>query len=190
VSDDVASTGNVVRVSREGERSGVPRDLASAVLRRSTPNDLESFRECLDAVAQERRWLAMVSAPPLDAIRAYLLANAPIRFVASAAGRVVGWCDVTPSQLEGFRHSGTLGMGLLPAFRGRGLGRALLEQTLAAAREAGPTRIELEVFASNVGAIALYERFGFAHEGRKRSGRLLDGRYEDIVCMALMTDRV
>lgn len=48
-------------------------------------------------------------------------------------------------------------------------------------------RIELEVFASNVAAIALYERLGFVHEGRKRSARILDGRIEDMLCMALVT---
>ena len=53
----------------------------------------------------------------------------------------------------------------------------------------GLTRIELEVYESNQPAIALYERYGFAHEGRKRRGRILDGRSEDIVCMALLREQ-
>jgi RimJ/RimL family protein N-acetyltransferase len=48
----------------------------------------------------------------------------------------------------------------------------------------GFTRIELEVFESNARAIALYERRGFVHEGRKRAARILDGRTEDVLCMA------
>jgi ribosomal protein S18 acetylase RimI-like enzyme len=106
--------------------------------------------------------------------------------VAVKGDEVVGWCDVTPNRREGFRHSGVLGMGLLAGFRGRGLGRKLLGETIAAAHAAGLTRLELEVLASNEAAVALYERSGFTHEGRKRGARMLDDRAEDILCMALV----
>lgn len=48
-------------------------------------------------------------------------------------------------------------------------------------------RAELEVFASNRPAIALYEAAGFVHEGVKRRARKLEGVYDDIVLMAIMT---
>jgi ribosomal protein S18 acetylase RimI-like enzyme len=153
-------------------------------IRRSADGDTEGFWRCLDAVARERRWLAFLEAPPLEDTKAFLAAMAPIQMVAVEDDRVVGWCDVTPSPREGFRHSGTLGMGLLPELRGRGLGSRLLAATLEAARAAGLSRIELEVLASNDAAVALYERHGFRHEGRKRAARILDGRVEDLLCMA------
>ena len=161
-------------------------DSCEVLVRRSTREDIESFHRCLDAVARERRWLAFLQAPPLESVRDFVLSASPIQFVAMARGEVAGWCDVTPNQLEGFRHCGTLGMGLLPDFRGRGLGRRLLQETIDATREAGLTRIELEVFASNQIATRLYERFGFTHEGRKHGARLLDGQLEDNLCMALL----
>jgi ribosomal protein S18 acetylase RimI-like enzyme len=77
-------------------------------------------------------------------------------------------------------------MGLVAPFRGRGLGRKLLQEAIRAAHDAGLRRIELEVLASNENAIALYERTGFLHEGRKQAARVLDGRAEDILCMALL----
>ena len=40
-------------------------------------------------------------------------------------------------------------MGLLPEWRGRGVGRRLLEATLAKARRSGFKRIELDVHADN-----------------------------------------
>ncbi|MFQ5745385.1 MAG: GNAT family N-acetyltransferase, partial [Acidobacteriota bacterium] len=92
----------------------------------------------------------------------------------------------TASRREGFRHSGVLGMGLLVGFRGRGLGRKLLRETIDAAHAAGLTRLELEVLASNEKAIVLYERSGFVREGRKRDARILNNRAEDILCMALL----
>jgi RimJ/RimL family protein N-acetyltransferase len=100
---------------------------------------------------------------------------------------VVGWCDIVRFGLEGFQHSGRLGMGLLAHVRGQGVGRRLAEATIDAAKARGIERIELEVFASNVRAIRLYERLGFAHEGVRLRARKLDGAYDDNVLMALVT---
>lgn len=45
-------------------------------------------------------------------------------------------------------------------------------------------RVELEVFASNTAAIALYEKLGFVVEGRKSRARKVDGAYDDDLIMA------
>lgn len=164
---------------------------AGVVLRESTPADAEGFRACLDAVARERRWLAFVEAPPLDTVRNFLereRGRGMIQLVAAAGSQIVGWCDAIPRRAEGFRHSADLGMGLLPGYRGRGLGRALLLGTLAGARRAGLLRVQLEAYASNTAALALYERCGFQREGRRRRARLLDGRAEDVIEMAILFD--
>jgi len=75
-----------------------------------------------------------------------------------------------------------------PEFRGKGIGRQLVDATVRAARQAGLTRVELEVFSSNTNAIALYERYGFQHEGLHRRGRIIDGRVEDVLLMGLLLD--
>jgi RimJ/RimL family protein N-acetyltransferase len=152
--------------------------------RRSTPEDAESFRRCLDLVARERKWLGFLEAPSLEEVEDFLRTDRPIQFLAERGGEVLGWCDVIPDQRPGFRHSGTLGMGVAPGFRGIGIGRKLLQLTLEAAFQEGLSRVELEVFASNGPAIALYERAGFRMEGRKRGARVLDGRSEDVLVMA------
>ncbi|HEU4978168.1 MAG TPA: GNAT family N-acetyltransferase [Solirubrobacteraceae bacterium] len=46
--------------------------------------------------------------------------------------------------------------------RGAGLGRALVEAAIAAARARGARRMELDVNERNAAAIALYESFGFS----------------------------
>ena len=158
------------------------------VLRLGTPDDDESFWRCLDAVARERRFLAMVEAPPLEQARAFLAEareRGMVQFLALEGTRVVGWCDIGPKPLEGFRHVGTLGMGLLPDQRGRGLGARLLALAVSGACERGLARVELEVYGSNDAALLLYRRAGFVSEGRKRAARILDGRVDDIECMAL-----
>lgn len=78
-------------------------------------------------------------------------------------------------------------MGLLPQYRRQGLGRQLATKAIQAAHHVGIERVELEVFASNETAIALYRGLGFMTEGIKRRARKLDGKYEDNVLMALIS---
>ncbi len=150
---------------------------------------IESFRVCLDAVAKERRYLALTQAPPAEAVREFIrsaIARRVPQFVALDGNQVIGWCDVFPNERDGSTHVGRLGMGLLPEYRGQGSGRRLAEKTIALAREIGLERIELDVYASNKPAIALYQSLGFAVEGVKRKGRKLDGVYDDVVVMGLL----
>jgi ribosomal protein S18 acetylase RimI-like enzyme len=52
-------------------------------------------------------------------------------------------------------------LGILPAHRGRGLGTCLLLRSLEGFRQAGLSRVHLEVTAENEGAIRLYRHLGF-----------------------------
>lgn len=79
-------------------------------------------------------------------------------------------------------------MGIIPAYRGRGLGRRLLSAALNQARISGLIRVELSVHADNTRAVALYEKTGFIREGVQRRSVLIDGRFIDTVNMALMLD--
>ena len=60
-------------------------------------------------------------------------------------------------------------IAMRPAFRGRGIGTALLHHILAAARELGARRATLEVRASNAEALRLYERLEFYVAGTRRN---------------------
>ncbi|MEA5420226.1 ribosomal protein S18-alanine N-acetyltransferase [Spirulina sp. CCNP1310] len=55
-----------------------------------------------------------------------------------------------------------------PDYHRQGLGQLLLWQLLAQAARRGQARATLEVRASNEGAIALYEKFGFQRIGRRK----------------------
>lgn len=167
----------------------MPIDPARVRIVPSTEADLEAVRACIDAVALERRSLAFVAAPPLDETRAHVDAArlaGMVQFLALDGERTVGWCDVIPYLLGGFRHGGRLGMGLLPGFRGRGIARRLVLACIEEARRRGLDRVELEAYASSAPALARYEGLGFEHEGVKRCACTLDGAYEDIGLMALL----
>lgn len=59
-------------------------------------------------------------------------------------------------------------MGVLPDFRGRGLGRVLMSALIDVARLWGSERVFLEVRESNAAAISLYENSGFEVVGRTK----------------------
>lgn len=83
------------------------------------------------------------------------------------------------------RHVAYLGISVATEHQGQGVGRALMQGLLDYADGwAQLLRVELTVFADNARAIALYERFGFQHEGRARAYALRNGRYEDVLYMA------
>lgn len=92
-------------------------------LRRFEPRDLDSFLRCLDVVARERRYLAMLEGPTREQADAFLAdarERGMVQEVAVSGDEVVvGWCDIIRKPYPGFEHSGTLGMGLLPAWRGQ-----------------------------------------------------------------------
>ncbi|CAM3536106.1 N-acetyltransferase domain-containing protein [Bordetella sputigena] len=151
------------------------------------PAHIEGYRRALDTVARERRHLSFLQAPPAEQTRAFVMNNIAMRhphYVALVGRDVVGWCDIVPLAQPGFRHTGVLGMGVRPDWRGRGVGKALLTAAVRAAAGLKLSRIELEVYAANAAARALYQSCGFVEEGVKRKARYLDGHHEDIVIMA------
>jgi len=148
--------------------------------------DIEDFSACTAAVIAEREWLAHVEPFPIEDAARFVARNIRTgnpQLVAERNGRIVGWCDVVRCEVPVFAHRGTLGMGLLPEARGRGLGLRLILATLAAARAAGVEQVTLQVFARNTRAIALYRNAGFREVGRQVRAKKLDGRYDDNVIM-------
>ncbi len=149
---------------------------------------IESFHACFDSVARERVYLGRIKARPLDEVAAFTkknIAKKNIHLIALVDDRVIGWCRIPPLEKEGFRHVGVLGMGVHKDYRGKGLGKRLLDVALAQAREKGLERVELEVYSTNEAAIHLYRSAGFEVEGIKKKVRKLDGEYFDNLCMAL-----
>ncbi len=150
---------------------------------------IESFHSALDVVARERRYLLLLEAPPLEATREFVLgslASGNAHFVALAEGNVIGWCDIRRQPFASVAHRGALGMGIIPSYRGRGIGARLLAATLDKAGEAGIARVEFEVRGDNARAIALYKKFGFVTEGVVRRAVFIDGDYVDAIAMAMM----
>lgn len=111
--------------------------------------------------------------PPLRFGRRYLqwLVNAPnsATWIAEDQGVMAGFGIVewTPSIRGLSAYIQTI--EVLPAYRGRGAGRELLQRIEESARRAGATTLWLHVDATNGTAIRLYESHGFLAVGEEKN---------------------
>lgn len=82
-------------------------------------------------------------------------------YVAEVEGEIVGCCGIRNIAGEGEITNVVVASG----FRGRGIGRMLMEHMLTEASYHGIGDCTLEVRVSNIPAIHLYESLGFKSEG-------------------------
>ncbi len=109
-----------------------------------------------------------------------------VQIVAEAHGKVVGAAGLHPVGISPRkRHMMLLGINVDLDWQGRGVGTLLMQSLCDYADNwLGLLRIELDVYADNRRAQALYERFGFVREGVRRCEALRDGVYVDGWLMA------
>jgi ribosomal protein S18 acetylase RimI-like enzyme len=163
--------------------------MPDVVIRPIALADIEQFQHVTNLVMRERTYLAFVEGFPIDEAATFVARNIRVgnpQLVADDDGRVVGWCDIRRETIPVYAHVGHLGMGLLPDYRGRGIGERLIRASIDAARVAGFERIELSVYSRNVRAAALYRKTGFVLEGTRVRGKKLDGDYDDVQMMGLL----
>ncbi len=104
-----------------------------------------------------------------DIERRYLRAGGTLRVITTASGTVVGCGGLLPISAEEIELRK---MYLRPEFRGRGLGRLLLDQLVDYAKQLPASRITLETAAVLKEAIGLYSAYGFVRtETPNKTGR-------------------
>lgn len=108
-----------------------------------------------------------------------------VSLVALSGGEVIGSCGLEQYSRIRRSHCGNIGMGVLPAWQGKGVGSRLLAAVLDVADQwMNLHRVELSVYADNEAALALYHKFGFEIEGRFRDYAIRDGQWTDTLSMA------
>ena len=102
-------------------------------------------------------------------------------------GAIVGTIGFRRERGTKVRHKGAIwGVYVAPAGRGQGLGRALLDATIARARaQSGMEQIVLTVVTENEAAAALYRSCGFVAYGTELRALRVEGRYYDETLFAL-----
>jgi len=115
----------------------------------------------------------------------YARSEGHLILIAIHQGQVVGTLDFKNGDKLRNRHWGEFGMGVIPAFRGLGLGRLLLQRLLDwAEEEAVLEKVCLGVYADHHIAYSFYQKMGFVEEGRLiKAIKLGAGHYADEVRM-------
>ncbi len=161
----------------------------SIVIRPARPSDAAALAATIAAIVAERLpvLFAREKPPAAEQVAAMIARHAEdarsCLLLACDGDAVIGMLDFSSLARSQQRHVGSFGMSVARAARGRGVGTRLMGALLAFAAGHGYRRIELEVFATNTAAIRLYEREGFAHEGRRPGAVMVGDEAVDVLMM-------
>lgn len=103
--------------------------------------------------------------------------NSTILLAEGADGTLLGYAVLYSVLDEGNLDN----LAVARSFRRQGVADALLSALAGLCRERGIVRLMLEVRASNVPALALYRKYGFAEVGRRKN--YYDNPREDAILM-------
>lgn len=94
----------------------------------------------------------------------FLIRSDALFLVAEEEKEILGYCGILISIDEGEITN----VCVTGKARGRGIGRALMEELIRRMESIGVTAIHLEVRAGNAAALRLYESLGFEKDGLRR----------------------
>jgi len=149
---------------------------------------IRSYWESFDKIAKERKYLATNEAFPFEGtvefIKDAIAKDFPHLFIIDLEkDSCIGWCDISPKT----EVIGYLGMGILPEYRGKGIGSNALEQVINLSKKYGYEKIELDVLRSNSRAVHVYKSLGFVEINIVTGGFIWKDNLvkEDVVQMEL-----
>lgn len=169
------------------------RDGRAVTLREPCEDDARAMLDYLDAVRRETDHILFSPHDPLPTLaeerKIVKTWTGPRAFhqLAEVDGRVVALAGVACMEKHKTRHRANLGISVLQAYHGVGLGRVLMNELIAWCR-AQPElqKVCLTVYADNETALKLYTSCGFVTEGRMmRNICAADGRWVDELVMGL-----
>jgi ribosomal protein S18 acetylase RimI-like enzyme len=160
-------------------------------LRRLTPADAPAYQSLRLAALRECPTAFSASYEdecdtPLSTIAAQLAPDSGRnRFGAFDGAALIGMVGVGREGALKLRHKGFIGgMVVAPAWRQRGVGRALLAHALAFADAMpGLRQVGLSITADNGAALALYASMGFGTFGHEPRALCVDGVFHDTIHM-------
>lgn len=110
--------------------------------------------------------------------------RADLRLVAVEDGRVAGWAAASPVS-DRCAYAGVVEDSVYvdPACQGRGVGRLLLAELIAAAEASGVWTMQAGIFPENVASVALHTSCGFRVVGRRERLGQLGGVWRDVLLL-------
>lgn len=104
------------------------------------------------------------------------------RFVAEAAGRIVGWVAAAPTSKRA-AYAGVVEHSIYidALSQGQGVGGCLLDALIASTESAGIWTISASVFPENTASLALHAKAGFRTVGTRERIAVYRGQWQDTV---------
>lgn len=104
--------------------------------------------------------------------------------VAEMDGTVVGWGSLNQfNPRKAYDFVADFSVYVERAWRGKGVGGALLRALIARAKQLDYHKLVLSAFPWNAAGMALYQRYGFRTVGIYKEQGLLDGEWVDTIIM-------
>ncbi len=104
--------------------------------------------------------------------------------IASDSNGFIGYVSLVFPRFRKLRGNAYLTIAVKDSCRGQGVGTLLMKRAEELARARGARRIELDVIGKNALAVRLYERLGYAIEGRRRQAVRDEDGFDDMLMMA------
>lgn len=161
-------------------------------LRPATETDLPALLEIYNDIILHTTAVYDYEPHTLDMRKAWYKAkvdgNYPV-FVAEEDGRPVGFSSFGPFRAwAAYQFTVENSIYVAADQRGKGIGRALLEPLIEAARERGLHALIASIDATNAVSLKLHASFGFEEVARFREVGYKFGRWLDLVFMELILE--
>ncbi len=102
------------------------------------------------------------------------------RLVAEENQVILGWAAISPvSSRCVYGGVGEVSVYVSTKSRGKGVGKALMEQLISESESAGFWTLQSGIFPENENSIKLHEKVGFRYIGRRERVGKLDGHWKD-----------
>ena len=169
------------------------KDAQRSTIRSATVEDAAAHLQCLRECMEDGEGLVttpyekqLIESAHRLSIQRFEEASNELLLLAEYEGGIIGSLDFKGNERVRLAHTGDFGMAILPRWRGKGLGTALLTELISWAKSSPIIeKINLRVLSSNERAIALYKKFGFVEEGIcKHEIKYADGNYADELLLA------
>ncbi len=131
-------------------------------IRRATQTDQDDIWRIIHPVISAGDTLAFSPTSSREEMLAYWLAPDKHTYVTTLAGKVVGTFMIKDNQPGLGSHIANAGYLTAPEARGKGVGKAMCEYSLAAAKRLGYRAMQFNIVVkSNEGAVRLWQKLGF-----------------------------
>ena len=156
-----------------------PQDAAalSAFAAALPPHDLLFLRRDISQPKVIAAWMQAIGEGRLHSLA--------VRDAGDASGALVGCSAIVVDALSWSRHVGELRVLVLPGWRGKGLGRVLIQQCFTQALQLGLEKLVAQMTVDQVAAIAVFEELGFRAEALLRGHvKDRDGQAHDVALLS------